>query len=145
MHMTFHPKQAIHSFILHPIPLGTPTPSLPPSTTTPTGTSFDPRFFLRRRRPHEGEIHADGLIEQFGAVGAGNGGAGGGLSRVFEEDVSLHSHLCLLSVNFSPTLYSAGLWYVCQAWSASGTQRIGSVVRCVQIVGGGVRKTEEDR
>lgn len=88
-------------FILHLIPLRTPTSSLPPNSSTP----FRPILFLRRRRSHESEINANCLIEQFGAIGAGDGGAGRGLSWVFEEDVTL--------IIFSPSaelrLYSAQL------------------------------------
>lgn len=98
----FHTSGPTLSLLLHLIRAPTPLPPtlLPPSTaapcSSPSPTSILP--FLRRR-PHERKVHANGLVEEFRAVGAYDGGFGFFLGGVFDKDVALRfrpqiSHDC---------------------------------------------------
>ncbi len=80
--------------ILLPLPLTfrlrTPTPRPPTLRRTRSpGPTRLPLRRRRRRRPYKRKVDGNGLIEEFGVVGAADGRHGFLLRRVLEESVAL--------------------------------------------------------
>lgn len=93
-----HDSKSTHSLILPlillhlPLPLRLRTPTPRPPTLRRTASPGPTRLPLRRvcrRRPHKRKVDGNGLIEEFGVVGAADGRYGFLLRRVLEESVTL--------------------------------------------------------
>lgn len=60
-----------------------------PSTPSPVSATYAASPSLPRRRPHKCEVALDGLVEELGVVGLGDGFAGFGEGGVFDQCVAL--------------------------------------------------------
>ena len=76
-------------FVLHTIPLRTPTPISPtPSTLSPSSSLS--LLSLLRRRSHKRKVHPDGLVEQLLPMSAFDGVLSIRHCRVFDQHVALY-------------------------------------------------------